>query len=133
MLCQKEYHVFKELQVKLCTFKRFSWNLEERLIDMGDSGDKNQKQRLQLTDNADLSEAVFAESYESAHSDQDFTSRLAHKLGVTKPPYRIDSQAKYGKTTQVFILHAKASMSFHGDMLSTHSWYWAQIARAFHL
>ena len=36
------------------------------------------------------------ESYESKHSDQSFTSRLAKELGVTAPPLRLDSQAKYG-------------------------------------
>ena len=36
------------------------------------------------------------ESYESKHSDQSFTSKLAKELGVTAPPLRLDSQAKYG-------------------------------------
>ena len=36
------------------------------------------------------------ESYESKHSDQSFTSKLATELGVTAPPLRLDSQAKYG-------------------------------------
>ncbi len=36
------------------------------------------------------------ESYESKHSDQSFTSKLAQELGVTAPPLRLDSQAKYG-------------------------------------
>ena len=36
------------------------------------------------------------ESYESRHSDFEFTGRLAAALGVTRPPLRIDSQAKYG-------------------------------------
>ena len=38
------------------------------------------------------------ESYEAKHSNQSFTSRLAMKLGVTKPPLRLDSQTKYGDT-----------------------------------
>jgi hypothetical protein len=37
------------------------------------------------------------ESYESRHSDFEFTGRLAAALGVTRPPLRIDSQAKYGE------------------------------------
>ena len=61
------------------------------------AGDSMPQQRLWLPDNKDVSEARFMESYESAHSDQGFTSRLAKKLGVTKPPLRIDSQTKYGK------------------------------------
>lgn len=36
------------------------------------------------------------ESYESKHSDHSFTGRLAAAVGVTRPPLRIDSQAKYG-------------------------------------
>ena len=39
------------------------------------------------------------ESYESKHSDHDFTAMLAAKLGVTQSPLRLDSQAKYGKLT----------------------------------
>lgn len=59
-------------------------------------GDEAAGQALQLSDLADVSEARFMESYESAHSDQSFTSRLARKLGVTKAPLRLDSQTKYG-------------------------------------
>lgn len=40
--------------------------------------------------------ARFCESYESAHSLQDLTANIARVLGVTAPPVRIDSQAKYG-------------------------------------
>lgn len=53
-------------------------------------------QRLRLSDTGDFSRIRFMESYESKHSDFDFTARLAAKLGVTRPPLRIDSQAKYG-------------------------------------
>ena len=52
--------------------------------------------RLQLQDRSDFSQARFMESYESKHSDQSFTSRLTKELGVTAPPLRLDSQAKYG-------------------------------------
>ncbi|DBA77012.1 TPA: hypothetical protein ACH3X1_009602 [Trebouxia sp. C0004] len=52
--------------------------------------------RLQLQDRSDFSQARFMESYESKHSDQSFTSKLAKELGVTAPPLRLDSQAKYG-------------------------------------
>ena len=38
------------------------------------------------------------ESYESKHSDQSFTSKLAKDLGVTAAPLRLDSQAKYGES-----------------------------------
>ncbi len=38
------------------------------------------------------------ESYESKHSDQSFTSKLAKELGVTVAPLRLDSQAKYGES-----------------------------------
>ena len=38
------------------------------------------------------------ESYESKHSDHSFTGRLATRLAVTRPPLRIDSQAKYGES-----------------------------------
>ncbi len=41
------------------------------------------------------SEARFCESVESAHSDQDESARIAARLGITREPYRIDSQCKY--------------------------------------
>ncbi|QDU70704.1 3'(2'),5'-bisphosphate nucleotidase [Mucisphaera calidilacus] len=37
----------------------------------------------------------FCESVESAHSDQDQAAAIAQRIGITAPPYRIDSQAKY--------------------------------------
>jgi len=61
------------------------------------AGEEAAEQPLRLEDLADVSEARFMESYESAHSDQSFTSRLARKLGVTKAPLRLDSQTKYGE------------------------------------
>jgi 3'(2'), 5'-bisphosphate nucleotidase len=43
----------------------------------------------------DPAEASFCESVESAHTAQDESARVAERLGVTLPPYRIDSQCKY--------------------------------------
>lgn len=61
-----------------------------------------------LSDQTDLSEARFMESYESRHSDQDFTSKLAHKLGVAKAPLRLDSQTKYGKVSCLWLIAFEA-------------------------
>lgn len=41
-------------------------------------------------------EARFCESVESGHSDQSESAEVARLLGITQPPYRIDSQCKYG-------------------------------------
>ena len=49
-----------------------------------------------MKDEQDFSQIRFMESYESAHSDQSYTARLASALGISKPPLRLDSQAKYG-------------------------------------
>lgn len=38
----------------------------------------------------------FCESFESGHSDHEGQARLAKLLGITAPPIRMDSQAKYG-------------------------------------
>ncbi len=38
----------------------------------------------------------FAESVESTHSDQDRHAVLARAIGLSAPPLRMDSQAKYG-------------------------------------
>jgi 3'(2'), 5'-bisphosphate nucleotidase len=45
---------------------------------------------------ADPAAARFAESFEPAHADQAAHQALAHALGITQPPLRMDSQAKYG-------------------------------------
>lgn len=42
-----------------------------------------------------LSEACFCESVEKGHSSHSHSSQIAHLLGITKEPYRIDSQCKY--------------------------------------
>ncbi|HRX86023.1 MAG TPA: 3'(2'),5'-bisphosphate nucleotidase [Phycisphaerae bacterium] len=43
----------------------------------------------------DPAQATFCESVESAHTAQDDSARIAQRLGVTAPPFRIDSQCKY--------------------------------------
>ncbi len=40
-------------------------------------------------------DARFCESVESAHSDHGLHQQICDRLGITAPPYRIDSQAKY--------------------------------------
>lgn len=40
-------------------------------------------------------EATFCESVESGHSKHSDSATVAERLGVTKPPFRIDSQCKY--------------------------------------
>jgi 3'(2'), 5'-bisphosphate nucleotidase len=42
-----------------------------------------------------LSEACFCESVEKGHSSHSHSSQIAVLLGITKEPYRIDSQCKY--------------------------------------
>lgn len=52
--------------------------------------------RVHVTAVDDPAWAVFCESYESAHSKQDLTANISRVLGVSAPPVRMDSQAKYG-------------------------------------
>ena len=54
------------------------------------------EERISVADSADFSGARFMESFESKHSDHDFTGRLSDAVGITAPPLRLDSQAKYG-------------------------------------
>lgn len=70
--------------------------------------------KLQLEDKSDFSAARFMESYESKHSDQDFTGNLAKRLGVSAAPLRLDSQAKYGE-----VLDSRAVLAciMHGGQL----------------
>ncbi|BFZ53639.1 3'(2'),5'-bisphosphate nucleotidase [Savitreella phatthalungensis] len=42
-----------------------------------------------------LEESTFCESVESGHSAHDVNAAIAQKLGITKEPVRMDSQAKY--------------------------------------
>jgi 3'(2'), 5'-bisphosphate nucleotidase len=45
---------------------------------------------------ATLAQASVCESVESGHSNQDDSARIVALLGIQAPPYRIDSQCKYG-------------------------------------
>lgn len=42
-----------------------------------------------------ISDLSFLESVEAAHSSHSFNDRVSSTLGITKPPTRMDSQAKY--------------------------------------
>jgi 3'(2'), 5'-bisphosphate nucleotidase/inositol polyphosphate 1-phosphatase len=57
---------------------------------------KLQPQQVYVSNVEDPAWATFCESYESGHSNQSLTANIARVLGVTAPPVRIDSQAKYG-------------------------------------
>jgi len=50
---------------------------------------------IHVNDVGDPAAAVFCESVESGHSAHDHSAQVAQLLGVTAPPYRIDSQCKY--------------------------------------
>jgi 3'(2'), 5'-bisphosphate nucleotidase len=54
------------------------------------------RQTLAVSKVAVSSEAFFTESVEADHADHLFHERLARKLNITRSPFRIDSQAKYG-------------------------------------
>ncbi len=57
--------------------------------------DGGEEVAIRVTDVTDTSKASFCESVESAHSSQSDSARVAEKLGIGVPPYRIDSQCKY--------------------------------------
>ena len=52
--------------------------------------------RIGVADITDPAQARYAESLEAAHSAQDEAGLIAAQLGITTPPLRLDSQAKYG-------------------------------------
>ena len=54
------------------------------------------ERRIHVTKLADPSQAIFCESFESAHSSHEVTKQVAHILGTKRQPVRMDSQAKYG-------------------------------------
>ena len=47
-----------------------------------------------------LSQTRFCESVESGHSNHDHSAQIASRLGITAPPYRIDSQCKYSAVSR---------------------------------
>lgn len=51
--------------------------------------------RIHVAGDPDVSRARYAESVEAAHSAQDEAAAIAALLGITAPPVRMDSQAKY--------------------------------------
>lgn len=50
---------------------------------------------ISVTEIQDPARARFCESVEAAHSSQDDAAQVAARLGITLPPFRIDSQCKY--------------------------------------
>lgn len=50
---------------------------------------------VSVTQVTDVTQASFCESVESGHSSHGHAAQIAELLGVTAPPYRIDSQCKY--------------------------------------
>jgi len=57
--------------------------------------DEHQGQKVCVSPVTDPAQARFCESVESAHSSHGDADKIAHKLGITTPPVRMDSQAKY--------------------------------------
>lgn len=58
--------------------------------------DEEIKIPLKVSDIDDPRAAIFYESVESGHSSHSTSTRIMKTLGTTSPPYRLDSQAKYG-------------------------------------
>ncbi len=56
---------------------------------------KPQEKPIRVTQIKETREAWFVESVESGHSSHEVSSLIANKLGITKPPVRLDSQTKY--------------------------------------
>ena len=56
---------------------------------------ENCSSAIQVTPVAKAIDATFCESVESGHTSHDHAQQIAERLGVTKPPFRIDSQCKY--------------------------------------
>jgi len=58
--------------------------------------DGRSKRPLAVSAVADPSEASFTESVEPDHADHLLHQRVAKRLGISNPPLKMDSQAKYG-------------------------------------
>jgi 3'(2'), 5'-bisphosphate nucleotidase len=57
--------------------------------------DDANERAIHVTEISDPAAANFCESVEAAHSSQDDAAQVAARLGITQPPFRIDSQCKY--------------------------------------
>ncbi|MEM1070703.1 MAG: 3'(2'),5'-bisphosphate nucleotidase, partial [Planctomycetota bacterium] len=57
--------------------------------------DEPSESPIATTDVVDATKACFCESVESGHSSHGDSEKIADLLGVTEPPFRIDSQCKY--------------------------------------
>ncbi len=55
-----------------------------------------EEREIRVADIANPSDALFCESFESSHSSHDAMGEIVKRLGVKRPPLRMDSQAKYG-------------------------------------
>jgi 3'(2'), 5'-bisphosphate nucleotidase len=63
--------------------------------------DQSNRKRSIYTDGISSgSDAKFCESVESAHASHEEHAAISGKLGITSPPFRIDSQAKYAAVAQ---------------------------------
>ena len=51
--------------------------------------------KINVTSTASSADARFCESVESGHSSHDWSGQIATELGITREPFRIDSQCKY--------------------------------------
>lgn len=58
-------------------------------------GDDIQGEPISVASRQEVEKARFCESVESGHSSHGDAAKIAKKLGITKEPYRIDSQCKY--------------------------------------
>lgn len=54
------------------------------------------KKAISMRPVPDITQAVFCESVEAAHSSKGDNAAIAEKLGITSKPVQMDSQAKYG-------------------------------------
>ncbi len=64
-------------------------------LEDGSGGHPTAPARIHVGDREDSSAARFCESVESGHSAHDDAASIAERLGITLPPLRMDSQAKY--------------------------------------
>ncbi len=51
--------------------------------------------KISVTGTTSSADARFCESVESGHSSHDWSGQIASQLGITREPFRIDSQCKY--------------------------------------
>jgi len=87
---------------------------------------------IQVDSASDFGSVRFCESVEKAHTNQSHSALVAEKLGITLPPFRIDSQCKYAAVARgdAAVYLRLPTMEGYVEKIWDHAAGWAVITEA---